>query len=136
MPDRLLKRIPLAVLTLFAIINIARGCIHLFAEDGGASSIAGLDLSTNPQTILALFAVVGASQLATGVVETWVVLNGRKYLLFMLSLQTLMTSFAVLNMYLWRNFPVEVPGKTFNTVLLFVLIATVILAARQKKSAR
>ena len=55
-----MRRLPPIVLALFALINLARGSIHAFAPDGGAHSIAGLDLSTNARTILSLFARLGA----------------------------------------------------------------------------
>ncbi|MBV9045218.1 MAG: hypothetical protein JO294_08860, partial [Alphaproteobacteria bacterium] len=57
-----MRRIPVIVLAFFALLNIGRGCIHAFAPDGGAHSIAGLDLSTNAQTILSLFAGLGFHQ--------------------------------------------------------------------------
>lgn len=39
------SRIPLYVFTLIALVSTIRSCIHLLAPDGGAGSIAGIDLS-------------------------------------------------------------------------------------------
>ena len=129
MPERqVISYIPPVVLTLFALINVARGSIHLFAEDGGASSIAGLDLTTNTQTILALFAVIGANQLMFGLFQIWILLQRRDLVLLMLSLQGLQTLGAVANTHFYRQFPVEIPGKMFNTLLLFVIAATLTIA--------
>lgn len=119
--------VPAAVLGLFTFINIGRGGIHLFAADGGANSIAGLDLSGDAQTILALFAVIGANQLALGLFQLWVLLRQRSLVVVALGLQTALTALAVLNMHFYRTFPVEVPGKMFNTVLLLLLCATLAL---------
>jgi hypothetical protein len=41
-------------LTLFSVLTIVPGCIHTFAPDGGAGTIAGLDLSQNGRVIIAV----------------------------------------------------------------------------------
>ncbi len=52
---------PLAWWVLLALgaLNLARGSIHLFASDGGAGQIAGIDLSRERAVIVFLFAVMG-----------------------------------------------------------------------------
>jgi hypothetical protein len=53
---------------LFLLLVIARSCIHLFAEDGGAQSIAGIDISVvGGDNIIAIFHQWGAIQLLLGV---------------------------------------------------------------------
>ena len=42
------------------------GAIHSFLPDGGAGSIAGIDMRHQPQLIMALFAWAGATQMAHG----------------------------------------------------------------------
>jgi hypothetical protein len=56
---------PLAAwfLMLAALLEFVPGCIHYFLPDGGAGVIAGLDLSQNGQTIIAVFAWFGAAQI-------------------------------------------------------------------------
>jgi len=56
---------PLAAwfLMLAAVLEFIPGCIHYFLPDGGAGVIAGLDLSQNGQTIIAVFAWFGAVQI-------------------------------------------------------------------------
>ena len=39
------SKIPFYVFALYAIVSLVRSCIHLLAPDGGAGSIAGMDLS-------------------------------------------------------------------------------------------
>jgi hypothetical protein len=52
---------------LFLLLVIARSCIHLFAEDGGAQSIAGIDISVlEGDNIIAIFHQWGAIQLLLG----------------------------------------------------------------------
>lgn len=133
----MLRAIPVGVLALFALINLGRGAIHVFAPDGGAHSIAGLDLSTNRQTIIALFASLGFSQMVMGAFQAFVVLARRDLVWLFLALQTATTALTVVNLYFYRSLPVTVPGQPFNVVLLGVLIVALViaLASRPKQPA-
>lgn len=51
--------------------------IHSLLPDGGAGTIAGLDLSHNPTVIFGLFAWAGATQIAHGIVTVAVGLRYR-----------------------------------------------------------
>lgn len=55
---------------------VVPGLIHSLLPDGGAGSIAGIDLSVQPELILALFAWAGATQIAHGVM---LILIGWRY---------------------------------------------------------
>jgi hypothetical protein len=125
-----MRRLPIAVLALMALINIGRGAIHAFAPDGGAHSIAGLDLSANQPTILSLFATLGLSQIVKGLFEGWVVLFRRDLVALFLLMQVVDTALAMANLYFWRPFPVTVPGQPFNIALLVLQVATLALAWR------
>ena len=46
-------------LLLMAGLNLFRGSVHTFRDDGGAQSIAGIDLSENREVILSLIATAG-----------------------------------------------------------------------------
>ena len=49
---------------LYLLVAVVRSCIHLFAEDGGAKSIAGVDTSVaGGENIIAIFHQWGAIQL-------------------------------------------------------------------------
>ena len=49
---------------LFLLLGLVRSCIHLFASDGGSSSIAGVDTTvTGGDNIIAIFHQWGAIQL-------------------------------------------------------------------------
>ena len=56
-------------LMLAGVFNVIPECIHYFLPDGGAGVIAGIDLSTRGQTIIAVFAWMGAMQIAHGAAQ-------------------------------------------------------------------
>jgi hypothetical protein len=52
------------VTAFFLIVVLVRSCIHLFASDGGANSIAGIDISVEGgENIIAIFHQWGTIQL-------------------------------------------------------------------------
>ena len=52
------------IAVLFIFVMVVRSCIHLFASDGGAQSIAGIDISVEGgDNIIAIFHQWGAIQL-------------------------------------------------------------------------
>ncbi|HXC54714.1 MAG TPA: hypothetical protein VNU97_05430 [Rhizomicrobium sp.] len=124
-----MRRIPLLVLALFAAINFGRGAIHAFAPDGGAHSIAGLDLSSNAQTILSLFAGLGFHQIVMGLFQVFVLAFRRDLVVIALGVQTAETALGIANLYFYRTLPVVVPGQPFNAALLALLLATLAIAA-------
>ncbi len=123
-----MRAFAIGVLALCALINLGRGAIHVFAPDGGAHSIAGLDLSTNRQTIIALFASLGFSQIVMGAFQAFVIVARRDLVTLFLALQAATTALGVVNLYLYRSLPVTVPGQPFNLVLLGLLVAALIAA--------
>jgi len=60
---------PLAAhfLALLGVLTIAPGLVHVFLPDGGAGSIAGIDLSGNGARVIGVFAWAGATQIVWGV---------------------------------------------------------------------
>lgn len=129
-----MRWIPTVVLGLMGLINLGRGAIHAFTADGGAGSIAGLDLSTNREAILSLFATLGLTQMAKGVFELYVVARRRDLLALFLAMQMVDTLLAVGNLHLWRPLPVAVPGQPFNLVLLLVQVCALAVALRSSPS--
>ena len=53
-------------LMLAGALEFVPGCIHYFLPDGGAGVIAGLDLSGDAETIVRVFAWMGALQIPLG----------------------------------------------------------------------
>jgi hypothetical protein len=64
-------------LAFYGVAWIVPGMIHSFLPDGGAGTIAGLDLGHNPTMIFGLFAWAGATQIAHGIVTLIVALRYR-----------------------------------------------------------
>lgn len=64
-------------LAFYGIAWIVPGMIHSFLPDGGAGTIAGLDLTPNPTMIFGMFAWAGATQIAHGIVTLVVALRYR-----------------------------------------------------------
>ena len=61
-------RIIRLITALYMSVMVARSCIHLFASDGGAQSIAGIDVSVEGgNNIIAIFHQWGAIQLILAV---------------------------------------------------------------------
>lgn len=125
-----IRYVPCVVLGLMMLTNFGRGSIHAFAPDGGAHSIAGLDLSTARQTILSLFALMGFHQLVAGGFQLYVLALRRDLVLLALVLQTVETLLGVANLYFYRTLPVAVPGAPFNAAVLVVLVLAALIAAR------
>lgn len=117
---------------MLMLTNFGRGCVHAFAPDGGAHSIAGLDLSNARQTILSLFAVMGFHQLVAGAFQLYVLTLRRDLVLLALVLQTAETLLGVINLYFYRTLPVAVPGARFNALVLVILVIAVVIAAREE----
>ena len=113
---------PSIVLGLFALMNLARGGVHVFSPDGGAGTIAGLDLSASADTIIPLFALIGVNQVGVGLFEGFILAARRDLVTLGLGLQALLTAGAVANLQFWRPLPVEVPGEVFNTILLPIVV--------------
>jgi hypothetical protein len=71
-------RISFYFLILVAIAGTVRSLIHILAPDGGAYSIAGIDVAgPNGANIIAMFAQWGASQLVLALIYWLVILKYR-----------------------------------------------------------
>lgn len=61
-------RIIRPITAIYMLVMVVRSCIHLFSSDGGANSIAGIDLSVaGGDNIIAIFHQWGAIQLILAV---------------------------------------------------------------------
>jgi hypothetical protein len=57
-------RVVRILLAIYMFVIVVRSCIHFFASDGGANSIAGIDISVEGgDNIIAIFHQWGATQL-------------------------------------------------------------------------
>jgi hypothetical protein len=67
-------KLPFYVFCLLALISTARSCIHLLSPDGGAGTIAGMDLTVaGAGGIIFAFGLWGSSQLLFAIIQLLVV---------------------------------------------------------------
>jgi hypothetical protein len=77
-------KIAVIVFFIFTLFTLVRSCIHIFAPDGGASSIAGISTSVEGgSNIVSMFAFWGLSQLLMGIVYLVVFLRYKSLIPFM-----------------------------------------------------
>jgi len=125
-------------LTLFSVLTIVPGCIHTFAPDGGAGTIAGLDLSQNGRVIVALFAWAGATQIAFGLATLVVSLRYRSLVPLMLGLAVGERTLHALNAWVFAggNSGHHPPEHYAVLVGLPLLVASLVFSLRDRLSAR
>ena len=122
-------------LALYGIFWIVPGIIHSFLPDGGAGTIAGLDLSHNPTLIFGMFAWAGATQIAHGIVTLMVALRYRALVplfLFVSFIERLLLSWSG-----WiKHVPVSghhPPEHYVSLVLLPVILLFLSLSIRRSR---
>jgi hypothetical protein len=120
---------------MMGAINLVRGGIHTFAPDGGAHSIAGLELGEDSATILSLFATLGLQQIVLGLFELYAVARAPRFVTLLLALQTATTALALINLYAWRPLPVIVPGQPFNVALFALQLVALVIALTARRPA-
>lgn len=135
-------KIPVYIFALYAILSTVRSSIHLLAPDGGAGSIAGMDLSVaGADGIIFAFALWGSSQLLFAILQLLVAFRYR-------SLVPLMWLMLILEVLLRQlvgtmkpvTFAHTPPGAIGNQLVLplaaLILVWSVWSAIRQKGAAQ
>ena len=113
-------KLPAYVFIPISLVSAVRSCIHLFAPDSGAGSIAGMDLSVaGAQGIVFAFALWGSAQLVYAAIQLVVAFRYRSLVPFMYVLLILET---LLRLWVGYMKPVRFahtpPGAIGNYVLL------------------
>jgi hypothetical protein len=121
------------VLTAFGILSIIPGCIHTFLPDGGAGSIAGIDLSANGRVIVAVFAWAGATQIAFGLAALIVSLRYRDLVPLLLALAILERTLHALKGWIFTGgaVPHHPPEHYAVLVALPILVVALGLSLRR-----
>ena len=122
------------LLTIYMMVIVIRSCIHFFVSDGGANSIAGIDISVEGgDNIVAIFHQWGATQLL--LVLLLYVLFFRYPGLTPLIALTLAIE-PILRFISGKIMPLTAqgtpPGESFNGVSFYVLIALFIASLFEK----
>ena len=84
-------------LALGGVLTLVPGMIHAFLPDGGAGSIAGLDMGDRRELVIAIFAWHGATQIAFGLAMLAVALRYRSLTPLFLALFVLERALLTLN---------------------------------------
>jgi hypothetical protein len=124
------SKLPQYLLILVAAIGLVRSLIHIFAPDGGAGSIAGMNLNVSgADEVIFAFALWGAAQLIYALLQWLVILRYRSLVPFMWVMQLLETGGRLL---VGRIKPVTFahtpPGAYQNYVYLGLSILMILLA--------
>jgi hypothetical protein len=124
------SKLPVYVFALIAMISTVRSFIHLLAPDGGAGSIAGMDLSVSGAsgTIFA-FALWGSAQLIYALIQLVVVFRYRSLVPFMYILLIMET---FLRMLVGQMKPVTFahtpPGAIQNYIVIPLAVVMLVLS--------
>lgn len=122
-------------LTLFSLLTIGPGCIHTFAPDGGAASIAGIDLSRDGPVIVAVFAWAGPTQIALGLLALVVSLRYRPLVPLVYAVVLLERGLHALNAWVLRA-PMarhHPPEHYAVLVVLPILVLCFVLSLREAR---
>ncbi len=125
-------KLPAYVFVLIAILSTLRSLVHLFAPDGGAATIAGMDLpSRGAAGIVFAFGLWGSAQLVYALVQLAVAFRYRSLIPAMYVLLIVET---LLRMLVGHLKPVHFghmpPGAIGNYVILPLALLMLILSAR------
>ncbi len=121
-------------LVLHGLMNLGRGTIHTFKSDGGAASIAGIDLSQNGEVILSLFAAMGVGQLLMAVVDLAVGLRFRALAPLLVGFYFVQQIAVSLVIWFWRPMPLEAPGKFGAVAMIAIAGVALFCALRPRRS--
>ena len=122
------SKLPFYLFILITIIGTVRSCIHIFSPDGGAGSIAGMDLSVSgANEVIFAFALWGAEQLIYSLLQWIVILRYRSLVPLMWGVQLLET---LGRMVVGRLKPITFahtpPGEIGNYI--YLILGTLMLA--------
>ncbi len=124
------SKIPLYFLILLAAIGLVRSCIHIFSPDGGAGSIAGMDLSgSGANEVIFAFALWGGEQLIYALLQWVVILRYHALVPLMWLVQILETLARILPGQLKPvTFSHTPPGAYQNYIYLVLAVLMLALA--------
>lgn len=120
------------VFLLIAIIGTVRSCIHFLAPDGGAGSIAGMDLSVaGAEGIIFAFSLWGSAQLLYAIIQLVIFFRYKSLIPFMYLLIIIET---FMRMIIGHMKPVHFahtpPGQISNYIMIPLCIIMFILSVK------
>ena len=135
-PSRFTGFTSIRILTaLYLLVAVVRSCIHLFAEDGGAKSIAGVDTSVaGGENIIAIFHQWGAIQLILALLLSLLFF---RYPGFTPLIQITLAVDPILRWIAGRMLPLTTvgtpPGESLNWVAFYSLAVLFVLSLGEKR---
>lgn len=120
------SRITLGLLTVLGLVNLVRGAIHVFLPDSGAGVIAHFDLTQGGRTIIFLLAMIGAGQIASGLVELLVVARFRAIAAPLLAIELLRALLALYIAFISKSVGAGYPGAKGIVAAAVVLTLAVL----------
>ncbi len=128
---------PYYLLFLVTVVGTVRSLIHIFAPDGGAGSIAGMNLNvTGANEVIFAFALWGSEQLIYALLQWMVILRYRSLVPLMWVVQLLETLGRMLVGHLKPvTFAHTPPGATGNYIFLVLSLLMLFLALWSGKRA-
>jgi len=120
------SRVTLGLLTVLGLINLARGAVHVFLPDSGAGVIAHFDLTQGGRTIVFLLAMIGAGQIASGLVELLVVARFRALAAPLLAIELLRALLALYIAFISKSVGAGYPGAKGIVAAAVVLTLAVL----------
>ncbi len=126
------------VFVIYSVISMVRSCIHFFSPDGGAGSIAHIDLSKGGKNIVFVFALWGSSQLVLALIQLLVSVRYKSLLPFMYVLLFLEYCFRAL-LGIMKPLVFEAgagtpPGGYLDKIMIPLALVMLILCLMTKKS--
>lgn len=126
------------VFICITIITLVRSCIHMFASDGGAQSIATIPLDTFSHnaaaTIILIFSLWGLSQIIIGIIYIIVIWRYQKLIPFMYLL--MIVEYAMRTIFMLSK-PIHVtgsaPGHIGDYVMIPIAIIMLVLSTRKQR---
>ncbi|MCG6120699.1 MAG: hypothetical protein MEP44_08650 [Blastomonas sp.] len=119
-------------LVLCGLLAAVPGAIHVFAPDGGAGVIAGLDLARDGGRTIGLFAWAGATQIVWGLMLLAVGLRHRALVPLALALVLLERALHALNFWVLKPGSHHPPESYAVLVALPVIALFLMLALRHR----
>ena len=118
---------------LISVISFARSLVHVFLPDGGASVIAGLDLSLGSRNIIFAFGLWGVSQVVYALIQLIVAFRYKSLIPLMFVILIIETlgrmMVGVIKPPILFHTP---PGGFANWIILPLAIVMLLLSLKEK----
>jgi hypothetical protein len=120
------------LLAVLGVLTILPGLIHVLLPDGGAGTIAGMDLGVCGPTVAALFAWAGATQLVFGIAMLVVAVRYRPLVPAMFVLALLERVLHALNGWVLKPGSGHHPPEHYAVLVMLPILALGLVGARRE----